>query len=479
MGLERRGEIMYIRESYIDDLLRHKDHDYIKVVTGIRRCGKSTLLVQYQDRLQMLGVPKERIITLNFEDYENEAYKNPKELHKFILEQIDIENNYYIFLDEIQMVSEFEHVLASLNLRKNLDIYITGSNAYLLSGELATFLSGRYVELLVFPLSFKEFFDYLGGDSRKVFEEYINRGGFPYAVSIEDTKTFKDYIHGVMNTVIVKDIMGRKKITDSLLLESIAKFLFSNVGSLVNIKKISDYLISNNRKTTSPTVETYVKGLMEALTIYRVDRYDIWGKKYLQMNSKYYVADLAIRKAYLNQRRPDVGHGLENIVFIELKRRGYEVYVGSIQGLEVDFIAEKSDDKVYIQVSQSVMLDEVFERETRSLLKIDDHYPKLLLTLDEICGADHGILHINLIDWLIDDSNIVKTYQKADFVVKEAKTTTYNVDKEVERYKENAKLLLKEKLAEFEKATLEGDTWEATEAWKTIVGVQEFLKLKK
>jgi len=470
---------MYIRESYIDDLMRHKDHDYIKVVTGIRRCGKSTLLNQYQDRLQMMGVSKDRIIALNLEDYDNQKYKDPAALHRFILDQVDGDLNYYVFLDEIQVVLEFEHVLASLNLRKNLDIYITGSNAYLLSGELATFLSGRYVELLVFPLSFKEFFEYQGGNSREQFQAYLNRGGFPYAVSVEDTKTFKDYIQGVMNTIIVKDIMGRKKITDSLLLESIAKFLFSNVGSLVTIKKISDYLISNNRKTTSPTVEAYVKGLMEALTIYRVDRYDIWGKKYLQMNSKYYVADLAMREAYLNQRRPDVGHGLENIVFIELKRRGYEVYVGNIKGLEVDFIAEKYDDKIYIQVSQTVVLDEVYERETRSLLKIQDHYPKLLLTMDEICGADDGIQHINLIDWLIDNGESVKRYQKADFMVREAEEE-YRIDQEeIERAKKHAKQLLKEKLAEFEQATLEGDTWAATEAWKTITGVQHFLKRRK
>ena len=475
----KRGENMYIRESYIDDLMRHKDHDYIKVVTGIRRCGKSTLLNQYQDRLQMMGVSKDRIIALNLEDYDNQKYKDPAALHRFILDQVDGDLNYYVFLDEIQVVLEFEHVLASLNLRKNLDIYITGSNAYLLSGELATFLSGRYVELLVFPLSFKEFFEYQGGNSREQFQAYLNRGGFPYAVSVEDTKTFKDYIQGVMNTIIVKDIMGRKKITDSLLLESIAKFLFSNVGSLVTIKKISDYLISNNRKTTSPTVEAYVKGLMEALTIYRVDRYDIWGKKYLQMNSKYYVADLAMREAYLNQRRPDVGHGLENIVFIELKRRGYEVYVGNIKGLEVDFIAEKYDDKIYIQVSQTVVLDEVYERETRSLLKIQDHYPKLLLTMDEICGADDGIQHINLIDWLIDNGESVKRYQKADFMVREAEEE-YRIDQEeIERAKKHAKQLLKEKLAEFEQATLEGDTWAATEAWKTITGVQHFLKRRK
>ena len=466
---------MYIRESYINDLLRHKDHDYIKVVTGIRRCGKSTLLMQYQDRLRMMGIARENIIALNLEDYENDAYKNPKKLHTFILDQTNTEENYYVFLDEIQVVEDFERILASLNLRKNLDIYITGSNAYLLSGELATFLSGRYVELLVFPLSFKEFLDYQGGDSRKQFQTYLNRGGFPYAVNVEDTKTFKDYIQGVMNTVIVKDIMGRKKITDSLLLESISKFLFSNVGSLVTIKKISDYLISNNRKTTSPTVESYVKGLLEALTLYRVDRYDIWGKKYLQMNSKYYVADLSIREAYLSQRRPDVGRGLENIVFIELKRRGYEVYVGNIKGFEVDFIAEKYDDKMYIQVSQTVMLDEVYERETRSLLKIKDHHPKLLLTLDEICGADDGIRHINLIDWLIDEGESVKNYQHADLFVNESRRE-YDISEEVQRYKENAKALLKEKLAEFEKATIEGDTWAATEAWKTIIGTQQFLK---
>lgn len=393
---------MYIRQSYLNHLLKHKDKDYIKVITGIRRAGKSTLMRQYQEALKSLGVSDRQIISLNLEDFENQKLTNVEMLNQEILNRMTDDCPYYLFLDEIQMVSDFEKALNSLNLRENLDIYITGSNAYMLSGELATLLSGRYVEISVLPFSFKEYFDYLGGDSRAQFRQYLAHGGFPYAIKLDDEEAYKDYIEGIVNTVIVKDIMGRKKITDSLLLESVAKFLFSNVGSLINVKKIVDTLTSANRKTSSPTVENYLKSILDALIAYKVDRYDIWGKRYLQLNSKYYLADLALKNAYLGKRRSDIGHDLENIVFIELKRRGYEISIGNINKLEVDFIAQKSGEKLYLQVSASVLDPTTFQREIAPLKAIDDNFPKLLLTLDEISMGEDGINQVNLIDWLID-----------------------------------------------------------------------------
>ncbi|GAB2024951.1 ATP-binding protein [Lactovum odontotermitis] len=395
---------MYKRQAYIEHLLAHKDKDYIKVVTGIRRSGKSTILLQYQDELKKQGISEKQIIQKNFDDLENEEFLDYRLLYKKLLEETPAKNErYYIFLDEIQMVSHFEKVLASLQLKKNIDIYITGSNAYLLSGDLATLLSGRFVEILVLPFSFNEYYDYLGGDKNQAFQNYLENGGFPYAASISDKRTFDDYIQGVLNTVLVKDVMNRKKFTDSLILESIAKFIFSNVGSLTTIKGISNALISANRKTTAPTVENYLSGLMDALIIYKVDRFNISGKKYLHLNSKYYLADLSLKNAYLGKKRPNRGHDLENIVYIELVRRGYNIYVGDTKAGEVDFVAVKEGVTTYYQVSSTVKDENTYQREISSLQAISDNYRKILLTEDLGNYNDNGIEQINLIDWLITE----------------------------------------------------------------------------
>jgi predicted AAA+ superfamily ATPase len=308
----------------------------------------------------------------------------------------------YIFLDEIQQVDSFEKVLNSLFHRENVDIYITGSNAYLLSGELATLLSGRYVTMQVQPFSFAEYMTIESDDSRKAFHHYLNYGGFPYAVQIEKDEVFCDYMEGILNTVLVKDVLQRKKQSDTLIVESIVKFLMSSVGSLISIKKIADTLTSMNRKTSSPTVESYLSSLLDAFIFYKVDRYDIYGKKFLQLNSKYYVADLGLKHALLGNRRPDLEHDLENIVYLELLRRRYNVSIGNIDKQEVDFIAERSGDILYFQVSASVLDSSTFAREIAPLLKIQDNYPKYLLTLDEIPTGQDGINQINLIDWLLN-----------------------------------------------------------------------------
>lgn len=396
---------MYKRQAYINHLLAHKDKDYIKVVTGIRRSGKSTILLQYQEELKKMGVTDQQIIQMNFDDLENEPYLDYRKLYEKLRDTTSEKNEkYYLFLDEIQMVSQFEKVLASLQLKKNIDIYITGSNAYLLSSDLATFLSGRFVEILVLPFSFSEYFDYLGGDKETAFQDYLERGGFPYAVGISDKRTFDDYIQGVLNTVLIKDVMNRKKFTDSLVLESIAKFIFSNVGSLTTIKRISDALVSANRKTTAPTVESYLSGLMDALIVYKVDRFNVSGKKYLQLNSKYYLADLSLKNAYLGKKRPNRGHDLENIVYVELVRRGYDIYVGDTKAGEVDFVAVKDGVTVYYQVSSTVKDESTYQREISSLQAISDNYRKVLLTEDLGNYNDDGIEQVNLIDWLIAET---------------------------------------------------------------------------
>ncbi|MDR2832801.1 MAG: ATP-binding protein [Streptococcaceae bacterium] len=402
MSLSQK-EQKYFRKSYIQRLMKHKNKDYIKVITGIRRAGKSELLKQFQQELIKEGVLENEIVHLNFEDLANERFLDYRLLHEYILDKTQDDSQYYLFLDEIQLVEDFQKVINSLNLRENLDLYITGSNAHIFSGELSTLIAGRYVEIPVFPFSFKEFYDFLGGDKKESFQLYLEKGGLPYAIKIDDEQTYLDYVNGVVSTILIKDIMSRRKLTDSLLLESISKFLFSNIGNLITIKKISDTLTSQNRKTTSPTVESYVSGLLDSLIIHKVDRYDIWGKKYLQINSKFYVSDLAFKNVYLGKRRVNLGHDLENIVYLELLRRGYDVFIGNLHAQEIDFVAQKGDEKLYIQVAATVLDPATFEREIRPLKKLTmDNFPKLLLTLDDYSLGEDGINQVNVIDWLLD-----------------------------------------------------------------------------
>jgi predicted AAA+ superfamily ATPase len=394
-----------LRENYLEKLRKSKGMDFIKVITGIRRSGKSTLLKQFQNELINNGIPPKNIISVNFEDLENEPLLNYHQLYKYLDEQLNKSESFYLFLDEIQQVSNFEKVLNSLFFKKNVDIYVTGSNAYMLSGELATLLSGRYIEISVYPLSFKEYHDYRQGDNRVSFYKYLEKGGFPYTTQIFDKQILQDYMQGIINTVLIKDVFNRKKQSDSLLVESIVKFIFSSSGSLVSIKKIVDTLNSMNRKTSSPTVESYLSALLEAFVFFKVDRYDIHGKKYLQLNSKYYVVDIGLKNAYLGKHRNDIGHDLENIVYLELLQRGYDVSIGNIprENTEIDFIAQKNGEKHYFQVSATVMDPSTFAREIKSLQLITDNFPKTLLTLDEITTGKEGIKQVNLIDWLLGE----------------------------------------------------------------------------
>ena len=386
----------------MEKLKKWKDKDVIKVVTGIRRCGKSTLYELFIDYLKSVGIDSKHIISINLEapDYD---FQNYRDLYNYVMERIGDSGKYYVFLDEVQNVKEFQKAVDGLYIKKNVDVYITGSNAYLLSGELATLLSGRYIEIRMLPLSFREYRDYFGieGDE-KLYLRYVNNSSFPYALKLDDEGEVDDYLDSIYNTIIVKDIAIRKKLADTGMLRSITEFLFSSVGSTMSVKKIADTLNSNGRKISVHTVESYLEALTESYIFNRVSRYDIKGKQYLETGEKYYATDVTMRYALLGRKNLDVGHILENVVYLELIRRGYRVYIGKIGDNEVDFIAINKEGREYYQVSYTTRDERTLERELSSLQKISDHYPKFILTMDMDPVADYeGIKRINVLEWLV------------------------------------------------------------------------------
>lgn len=396
---------MINREEYLNELIRWKDKDLIKVVTGIRRCGKSTLFDLFIDYLKMSGVKSNQIIYINLEDADYD-FKNYKELYHFINEKIISEDNFYVFLDEVQNVLGFQRAIDSLYIKKNVDVYITGSNAYLLSGELATLLSGRYIEIKMLPLSFKEYVSAFDNNNyQQLFLDYMRNGGMPGNINIlkSNVNDLDKYLDGIFSTIVYKDIMARNNITDKLLLESVIKYIFDSIGSPISIKKISDTLTSKGISTSNHTVENYITALLESFLIYKVERFDVKGKNLLARDYKYYVVDSGLRSYLLGKKADsDMGHILENIVYLELLRRGYKVYVGKVDDLEVDFVAENRDGLRYYQVALTVRDEKVLERELRSLQKTGDHYPKTLLTLDMDLETDYdGIRKVNVVDWLL------------------------------------------------------------------------------
>lgn len=396
---------MINREEYLNELIRWKDKDLIKVVTGIRRCGKSTLFDLFIDYLKMSGVKSNQIIYINLEDADYD-FKDYKELYHFINEKIISEDNFYVFLDEVQNVPGFQRAVDSLYIKKNVDVYITGSNAYLLSGELATLLSGRYIEIKMLPLSFKEYVSAFDNNNyQQLFLDYMRNGGMPGNINIlkSNVNDLDKYLDGIFSTIVYKDIMARNNITDKLLLESVIKYIFDSIGSPISIKKISDTLTSKGISTSNHTVENYITALLESFLIYKAERFDVKGKNLLARDYKYYVVDSGLRSYLLGKKADsDMGHILENIVYLELLRRGYKVYVGKVDDLEVDFVAENRDGLRYYQVALTVRDEKVLERELRSLQKTGDHYPKTLLTLDMDLETDYdGIKKINVVDWLL------------------------------------------------------------------------------
>lgn len=405
---------MVERGEYLNRMIKWKDEQVIKVVTGIRRCGKSTLLLQYQDKLKASGVSDEQIISINFEELEHEELQDYKKLYSYLKERLCKDQKTYIFLDEIQKVPSFEKVVDSLYVKPNVDIYITGSNACMLSGDLATILTGRYIEIKMLPLSFKEFLEITGMDQERGLAEYMNDGGLPYiAVMDRSPEKIEAYLEGIYNTVIVKDIEDRqtrketdpskRKITDILLLKTIAKYLASVVGNPVSIKSITDYLTSTGRKISANTVADYVEALTESFIFYPAERFDIVGKQILKTNRKLYIVDLGLRNHILPRVHYDLGFSLENIVYFELIRRGYRVLIGKAGNAEVDFVAEKNRTYIYFQVTADMTAKETFERELRPLANIKDNYEKIVLTTDRLTiGNYNGIQVKYLPDWLLE-----------------------------------------------------------------------------
>lgn len=398
---------MINREEYLNELIRWKDKDLIKVVTGIRRCGKSTLFDLFIDYLKTSGVKSNQIIHINLEDADYD-FKDYKELYHFINDKIVSEDNFYVFLDEVQNVPGFQRAVDSLYIKKNVDVYITGSNAYLLSGELATLLSGRYIEIKMLPLSFKEYVSAFDNNNyQQLFLDYMRNGGMPGNINIlkSNVNDLDKYLDGIFSTIVYKDIMARNNITDKLLLESVIKYIFDSIGSPISIKKISDTLTSKGISTSNHTVENYITALLESFLVYKAERFDVKGKNLLARDYKYYVVDSGLRSYLLGKKADsDMGHILENIVYLELLRRGYKVYVGKVDDLEVDFVAENRDGLRYYQVALTVRDEKVLERELRSLQKTGDHYPKILLTLDMDLETDYdGIRKVNVVDWLLSD----------------------------------------------------------------------------
>lgn len=394
---------MIERKEYLEKLKKWKDKDLIKVITGIRRCGKSTLFELYIDYLKSIGIEDNHIISVNFENPDNE-FDTYKELYKYVKEQIKDKKQYYVFLDEVQKVSDFQKAVDGLYIMKNVDVYITGSNAYLLSGELATLLTGRYIEIKMYPLSFKEYLNYYKKDAdEKMYLNYINRSSFPYALKLEEESEIDDYLDALYNTIIVKDIGLRKKIADTTMLRTVARFMFNNIGNCLSIKKIADTLTSDGRSISVHTVESYLESLVESYVFNKVSRFDIKGKQYLQSGEKYYATDVTMRYALLGRRNIDVGHILENIVYLELIRRGYKVYIGKAGEKEIDFVAENKEGFTYFQVAYTTREKATLERELTPLQDINDHYPKYILTMDIDPIADYdGIKKVNVLDWLLE-----------------------------------------------------------------------------
>lgn len=396
---------MIQRMAHLSLLERWKDKHVIKVVTGIWRCGKSTLLQLFRDKLVSDGVPSACIIAMNLEDLDNEPYLDYKALYDYVKARLQAGRMNYLFFDEIQMVDQFQRVIDSLFLLENVDIYVTGSNASLLSGELATLLTGRYVEIRMYPLSFKEFASAFPEtmSAETLYRHYVAYGAFPYVLQLrEDAALIRDYLSGLYHTVVLKDVVARRKIADVTMLESVVRFLSDNIGNLTVIKRIADAMTSAGRKISGHTVEGYLSALTDSYIFYQVPRYDVKGKQYLKTGSKYYLADMGLRRLILGSKPGDGGHILENIIYLELLRRGGEVYVGKSDVAEIDFVVIEGDAKVYYQVALTVRDEATMQRELAPLQNLSDSYPKYLLTLDNDPPMSYdGIRQLYALDWLL------------------------------------------------------------------------------
>ena len=394
------------RGEYLSKLKKFRDKKLIKVVTGIRRCGKSTLMEIYRDWLINQGVSSERIVFISFEDYDYFSLRDPQNLYGYVKDRLSETEMTYLFFDEIQHVKDFPDVINSLNLKPNTDIYLTGSNAYMLSSELATLISGRYVEISMLPLSFREYVEAIGGQNslQDSYNQYVTNSSFPYTLELESSDEISDYLNAVYNTIVVKDIMTRQKIQDVTMLESVIRFAADNIGNILSTKRIADLMTAEGRKIDQKTVEKYMHALCETFFLYEAKRYNIKGKQLFKSLSKYYLVDIGLRRMLLGSRGFDVGRVLENEVYLELLHRHSQVYVGKNDQLEVDFVTINTDGLAYYQVAATVRDSATLERELASLRNIDDHYPKYLLTLDDDPDSDYdGIIRTNALRWMVNE----------------------------------------------------------------------------
>lgn len=394
------------RPEYINQLINFRKKQLIKVVTGIRRCGKSTLLDLYCSYLMQNGVSENQIIRLNLEDPDYYDIKDYMQLYQLIKQQLAPDHMNYIFIDEVQNVSEFQKAVDGLFIIKNCDVYITGSKAFLLSGELATLLSGRYVEIKMLPLSFKEYLSAFDDKTDLIikYQNYIQNGSFPYILNLNSRQEIRSYLEGVYTSIVLKDIVARCRISYVSMLDSVIRYMFDNIGNLCSSTKISNTMTSAGRKISVHTIETYLTALVDSFILYKVNRYDVKGKQHLATGAKYYLSDIGLRYYLLGTKQADAGHILENIVYLELLRRGFEVHVGKINQAEVDFIAIGSQGEEYYQVAYTVIDADgsTLKRELSSLDAIRDHNPKYLLTMDFTPLTSHnGIKQINVLDWLL------------------------------------------------------------------------------
>ena len=407
LPMDTQEQSLMPRKEYLQQLIAWREKHLIKVITGVRRCGKSTLFSLYIRYLKQQGVQDRQIILINLEDIEFEHLLDYHSLYRHIKNLLQDDCFTYVFIDEIQQCKDFEKAVDSLFIKNDIDLYITGSNAYMLSGELATLLSGRYVEIQMLPLSFREYleFSHAGLDNlTHSFNRYLKQGSFPYIPMLEQQDSIiRSSIEGIYTTILIKDVAQRKAITDIALLERIIKFLGSSIGSPISAKKICDTIISGGRKTSVNTIDAYLQALLDSYIFYKVDRYDIKGKSLLKTLGKYYIVDLGLRNNLLANSESDIGHQIENVVYLELIRRGYRVSIGKLADKEVDFVATSREGITYFQVSASVLDENTLKLELAPLQAIQDNHSKILLTLDEIgAGSNHeGILQKNLLQWLI------------------------------------------------------------------------------
>ena len=399
---------MYIsRQKYLDKLISYKGKDIVKVITGIRRCGKSVLLFDlYFNYLIEYGTPRDHIIKINLETKRNEILRNSDKLYEAIANEIVDDEKYYIFIDEIQLVDNFEDVINGLRVDFNCDIYITGSNSKLLSHDINTKMRGRSIEIKVYPLSFSEYYEYVKGDKRDAFNDFLMYGGLPYLLSEKENKNKIEYLKMICDTVVSRDIIERHNIRQENLFDAVIEFLCSNIGSYVSANKIANTLRTNGYSgITADTVGNYLEFVCDAFLFYKAQRFDIKGKQYLKTLNKYYITDLGIRNSKLNYRQIEITHSLENLIYLELLRRDYIVDIGKNKEKEIDFIAKNDKNLYYVQVAYTLTDPAKKEQEVSSFYGLDDGYKKVIITMDDdpFTNLENGYKKINVFDFLLNE----------------------------------------------------------------------------